>query len=232
VIDRSRPVIVDVGVAEDDFMPDLLLRGYDASQDILYELPNNERIDLKQLSWELDLHIPEILSLQTDRHWFASSVDGYVLIQPIAQPGSSGSPLLACRAIASRLKAGSILLQCDAQSMMAIEVENGNTIVRTAGISIEAYAGMDDISRDRVLQLRKNSNIILSGSDVSTSVLHDLSRWRPHSFELIAEKHLMASADIEHSASEAIREAPWAYTLLIGSLAVLSGAHEALICVR
>jgi hypothetical protein len=232
VIDNGRPIITDVGIAEHDFLPDFLIRGYDAANDIIYALPDSARIDLSQLSWELDLHIPEMLSLQTDMHWFASSIAGYVLIQPISQHGSSGSPLLACKAIASTLNAGSILLQCDAQSIMAVEVGKENLIVQTAGIGIEAFAGMQDSSRDRVLQLRKNSHVILSGSDVNASVLHDLNAWRPHSFELISEKHLMASADIEHAASEVIRVSPWDYALMVGSLAVLSGSHEALICVH
>jgi hypothetical protein len=232
VIDSGRPIITDVGIAEHDFLPDFLIRGYDATQDILYPLPETKRIELTQLTWELDLHIPEILSLQTDVHWFASSIDGYVLIQPIVQHGSSGSPLLACNAIASTLSAGSILLQCDLQSIMAVEVEKGKVTVQTTGIGIEAFAGMDDSARDRVLRLRKNSHIILSGSDVGSSVLDDLNRWRPRSFEPIGEQHLLTNADIEPSASAVIRAAPWDYTLMIGALAVLAGSHEALICVR
>jgi hypothetical protein len=231
-LDSGRPVVTDVGTAEHDFLPDLLIRGYDAAQDILYALPNNERIDLAQLRWELDMHIPEMLSLQTDMHWFAASIDGYVLIQPVVQHGSSGSPLLACHAIAATLTPDSILLQCDAQSIIAIEVGGENTKVQSAGIGIEAFAGMDDSSRDRILQLRKNSHVVLSGSDVGMAVLHDLNDWRPRSFELIGEQHLLANADIEHGASAVIRTAPWDYALMIGSLAVLSGSHDALICVR
>lgn len=231
-IGEGRAAIYSVDVPKSSSNAELAVRGYDASCDLVYAIPNGTAIDRDALAWELDLHIPVLLSLQTDTHWFASSIPGYVMIQPIEIHESVASPLESLRAIATSLAGDNILLQCDESSMLAIECLNEEVVIQSAGVGIAEFASMNPTARDRIISLRKECHILLSGADVTQESFAQLIHWRSHAFERIGPQHLLACADIDVSALTAMNGHEGEFALLIGAAAAFAIEHAPLLVVR
>ena len=207
--------------------PQIALKPYDGSTDLLYEIPSPEGMTRALLEAELDLHIPPMLSRQTEAHWVAAFASGYVLIQPVRTHSNLTSPLLALMQLMQAAQEFDGILLIEQSGMLLAQWHEKRVRLTAIPYDSSALVGADRAKMREFDNLSRSTRIILIGSEVTPEMIDELNVHEPHRYAAPTLQQLLACVTLDATTAIAIQGFEAAYALLIGvasSLAAVDGS--------
>lgn len=194
----------------------LTLRPFDANLDLLYRSPF--QLDEAAVRWELETHVPSTLQEISKRHWFASAVDQWMLIQSVGlQQARLGSPLFAMHGLCAMLPLHSLVFANNSSTILVTSAE-GRMEIEQLSMSITEWSQQAEIAVSRPA-------LVLIGEDVTQEAFSNLQRHNVNAkrftWELITDRVecdpsvIEATRGLEHLYAEAVGAA-WS-ALMIGA---------------